>query len=64
MGSRPHSTASSSIADSSANIPGLSPGARIHEFAGRSSRASRWVVRTLGVAYIVRVGTAAGSVIS
>jgi len=52
------------MADSSANIPGASPGARIQEFAGRSSRASRWVVRRLGAAYIVRVGTAAGSVIS
>jgi hypothetical protein len=37
IGSRPVAVASSSIADSSANIPGHSPGARIHDGVGTSS---------------------------
>src|SRR6184192_770772 len=45
--------ASSSIADSSANMPGHSPGARIQKGVGTSSRASRCVVERLGTAYII-----------
>ena len=48
-------TASSSIADSSAYIPGLSPGARIHVGAGTSSPASRWRGAQVGRPYIIRV---------
>ena len=44
------------IADSSANIPGHSPGARIHDGVGTSSATSRWRVRRSGAAYIMRVG--------
>ncbi len=58
IGSRPQATASSSIADSSANMPGHSPGARIHDGVGTSSATSRWVVRRFGAAYIIRVATA------
>ena len=54
----PEAYASSSIADSSANKPGASPGARIHDGVGTSSAASRWAVRPLGVAYIIRLTTA------
>ncbi len=57
-GSSPQAIAISSIADSSAYIPGVSPGARKIEGVGRSSRARRWVVRRLGAAYIMRVATA------
>ena len=45
----------SSIADSSAYIPGASPGARIQDGTGTSSAARRWVVRRVSVAYIVLV---------
>ena len=38
IGSSPHATASSSIADSSAYMPGASPGARIQDGVGTSSR--------------------------
>ncbi len=58
MGSSSHAIASSSIADSSAYIPGHSPGARIHAGVGTSSRASRCVVERFGAAYIMRVTTA------
>ena len=44
----PGARASSSIADSSANMPGHSPGARIHDGVGTSSFASRCVVRRFG----------------
>ena len=54
-GSMPSATASSSIADSSAYMPGVSPGARIHDGAGTFSLASRWVVRIAGVPYMTRV---------
>ena len=57
-GSSPHAIAISSIADSSAYIPGLSPGARKIDGVGTSSRASRCVVRRFGAAYIMRVATA------
>ena len=50
--------ASSSIADSSANMPGHSPGARIHDGVGTSSATRRCVVRRFGAAYIIRVTTA------
>ena len=51
-GSTPQATASSSTADSSPYIPGVSPGARIQEGVG-TSRAARWcVVRTLRGAYM------------
>ena len=39
-------------------MPGHSPGARIHDGAGTLSRASRWLVRMAGVAYMTRVQTA------
>ena len=52
----PQAIASSSIADSSANMPGHSPGARIHDGVGTSSATSRCVVRRFGAAYIIRVG--------
>ena len=42
IGSMPAATASSSIADSSANMPGHSPGARIHDGVGTSSATRRW----------------------
>ena len=57
IGSRPVATASSSIADSSANMPGHSPGARIHDGVGTSSATSRWRVRRSGAAYIMRVAS-------
>ena len=56
IGSRPVATASSSIADSSANMPGHSPGARIHDGVGTSSATSSCRVRRSGAAYITRVG--------
>ncbi len=46
------------MADSSANMPGHSPGARIQDGVGTSSRASRWPVRRVAAAYIIRLGTA------
>jgi hypothetical protein len=58
MGSMPQAIASSSMADSRAYIPGHSPGARIQEGVGTSSRARRCVVRRVGDAYIIRVATA------
>ncbi len=58
IGSSPVAIASSSIAHSSANIPGHSPGARIHEGDGTSSRATRCVVRRFSPAYSIRVTTA------
>ena len=39
-------------------MPGHLPGARIQNGVGRSRRTSRWVVRRLGAAYIIRVATA------
>ena len=57
-GSMPAAIASSSIADSSAYIPGHSPGARIQEGVGTSSWATRCPVRRFGAAYITRVHTA------
>ena len=56
IGSRSQAIASSSIADSSANMPGHSPGARIHDGVGTSSATSRCRVRRSGAAYIMRVG--------
>ena len=53
-GSMPAACASSSIADSSAYMPGHSPGARIHDGVGTSSAASRCAVRRFGAAYIQR----------
>ena len=38
-------------------MPGVSPGARIHDGVGTSSAASRCPVRRFGEAYIIRVGT-------
>ena len=58
IGSIPSSRASSSIDDSSAYMPGHSPGARIHEGVGTSSLASLCVVLRFGAAYIIRVTTA------
>ena len=55
-------SASSSMADSSANMPGHSPGARIQDGVGTSSRTTRWVVRRCGAAYMCRVATADCSV--
>jgi hypothetical protein len=57
-GSIPAAIASSSIADSSANIPGHSPGARIHDGVGTFSRARRCVVSRFGAAYMRRVAAA------
>jgi hypothetical protein len=57
----PHAIASSSIADSSANHPCASPGARMMVGGGMSSRAMRCVVRRFGQAYIIRVSLAARS---
>jgi hypothetical protein len=57
-GSTPQASASSSTATSGPNMPGHSPGARIHDGTGTSNAASRWVVRRFGAAYIVRLGTA------
>ena len=56
IGSMPSAIASSSIADSSANMPGHSPGARIQDGVGTSSAASAvaWCGR-FGAAYIIRV---------
>ncbi len=42
------------MATSWANIPGISPGARIHEGTATSSVVSRWLVRRCGAAYIIR----------
>lgn len=44
IGSIPHRSASSSSADSSANEPGASPGARIQVGVGTSSRTTRLAV--------------------
>jgi hypothetical protein len=57
-GSTPAAIASSSIADSSAYIPGHSPGARIQAGTGTSSRTRRCVVRRCSAAYMCRVATA------
>ncbi len=57
-----HASASSSMADSRANIPGHSPGARIQDGVGTSSRTTRWVVRRCGAAYMCLVATADCSV--
>jgi len=57
-GSMRQACASSSMADSSANIPGHSPGARIQDGVGTSSRTTRWVVRRWGAAYMCLVATA------
>ena len=46
------------MADSSANMPGASPGARIQDGVGTSSRASWCAVRRAAAAYIIRVATA------
>ena len=46
------------MADSSANMPGHSPGARIQDGVGTSRRTTRWVVRRCGAAYMCRVATA------
>jgi hypothetical protein len=46
------------MADSSAYIPGVSPGARIHDGGGTLSRASWCAVRMAGVAYMTRVHAA------
>ena len=46
------------MADSSAYMPGHSPGARIQDGAGTASRTSRCVVRMAGVAYMTRVQAA------
>jgi hypothetical protein len=54
----PHASASSSIAHSSANEPGASPGARIQRGVGTSRATSRCRVRRLGEAYITREITA------
>ena len=51
----PQAPASSSMADSRANIPGHSPGARIQDGVGTSSRTTRWVVRRCGAAYMCLV---------
>jgi hypothetical protein len=64
IGSSPHATASSSIADSSAYMPGHSPGARSHDGVGTSSAATLCVVRRFGAAYIIRVGVAVCSAYS
>ena len=50
----PRRCASSSIADSSAYMPGHSPGARSHDGVGTSSATSRCAVRRFGAAYIQR----------
>ena len=56
IGSSPHAIASSSIADSSAYMPGHSPGARIQDGVGTSSATRRCRVSRFGAAYIMRVG--------
>ena len=58
IGSTPQATASSSIATSWANTPGISPGARIHDGTATSSGISRWLVCRCGAAYIIRVAVA------
>ena len=57
-GSTPHASASSSIATSWANMPGISPGARIHDGTATSSGTRRWPVRRFSAAYSIRVGAA------
>ena len=59
IGSRPHFSASSSSADSSANDPGASPGARIQVGVGTSSRTTRLAVWWASAPYIVRAGPGA-----
>jgi hypothetical protein len=61
IGSIPQLMASSSMAHSSAYIPGHSPGARIQDGVGTSSAARRCVVRRFSVAYIIREQIAACS---
>ena len=57
IGSMLSATASSSMALSSAKLPGASPGARIQDGVGTFSRATRCVVMRSGAAYIIRVIT-------
>ena len=61
IGSRPHFSASSSSADSSANDPGASPGARIQVGVGTSSRTTRLAVWWASASYITRATPALGS---
>ena len=61
IGSRCSFAASSSIALSSANEPGVSPGAHMNDGAGVCSVSTRWLVRRFGAAYIVRPMTPACS---
>ena len=46
------------MATSCAYMPGISPGARIHDGTATSSGISRWLVCRCGAAYIIRVGVA------
>ena len=64
IGSIRRATASSSIAHSSAYMPGASLGARIHDGNGTSSGARRCVVAMFGAAYIMRVAAAISSTYS
>ncbi len=61
-GSMSRAIASSSMADSSANMPGVSPGARNHDGVGTSRRARRWVLRRAAPPYIARATVAVCSV--
>jgi hypothetical protein len=45
------------MASSSPNMPGASPGARIHDGTATSSGTSRWDVRRAAPAYMLRVTT-------
>lgn len=54
IGSMPHFSASSSSADSSANEPGASPGARIQVGVGTSSRTARLTVWCASASYTGR----------
>ncbi|CAM5580101.1 hypothetical protein SCYAM73S_08154 [Streptomyces cyaneofuscatus] len=60
-GSRPARSASSSRADSIANDPGASPGARIQVGDGTSSRTTWLAVRCASASYMTRATPALGS---
>ena len=61
MGSIASPHASSSIADSNANVPEASPGARMKVGVPTLRRTRKWLVSSLGQAYRIRVASAAGS---
>ena len=55
IGSRPIASASSSSAVSSANIPVISPGARMKMPGALSCSTAWWIVRRFGTWYIIRL---------